>query len=69
MLYLSKMPDLAIDLLNGLLRYWPHSNSIKEMMFLSELLEVLEICEIHKLENYVDKLFRRLIKCIAEPHL
>jgi len=39
------------------------------MMFLNEILEVLEVCEITKLEPLVNKLFKRLIKCIAGPHL
>ena len=50
MLFLSKDPALAIHLVEGLLRYWPFANSAKEVMFLTELLEVLEVCEINKLE-------------------
>lgn len=69
MLFLSKDPSLAIPLVEGLLRYWPFANSAKEVMFLTELLEVLEVCEITKLEHLVNKLFKRLIKCIAGPHL
>ena len=39
-------------------------------MFLTELLEVLEVCELAKLDaNIVTKLFKRLIKCIAGPQL
>lgn len=69
MLFLSKDPSLAIHLVEGLLRYWPFANSTKEVMFLTELLEVLEVCEITKLEHLINKLFKRLIKCIAGPHL
>ena len=56
-------------LVEGLLRYWPFGNSVKEVMFLTELVEVLEVCEITKLEPLITKLFKRLIKCIAGPHL
>jgi len=56
-------------LVESLLRYWPIGNSVKEVMFLTELVEVLEVCEIAKLEPLVTKLFKRLIKCIAGPHL
>lgn len=56
-------------MVEGLLRYWPFANSAKEVMFLNELLEVLEVCEITKLEPLIPKLFKRLIKCIAGPHL
>jgi serine/threonine-protein phosphatase 2A regulatory subunit B' len=38
-------------------------------MFLQELLEVLDVCDISKLEPYIEKLFKRLIKSIASPHL
>ena len=69
MLFLSKDPNLAITLVEGLLRYWPFGNSIKEVMFLSELVEVLEVCAITKLEGIIGKLFKRLIKCIAGSHL
>jgi len=56
-------------LIEGLLRYWPFGNSAKEVMFLTEMLEVLEVCEITKLESLINKLFKRLIRCIAGPHL
>jgi serine/threonine-protein phosphatase 2A regulatory subunit B' len=56
-------------LVDGLLRYWPFGNSIKEVMFLTELVEVLEVCEIGKLESLIPRLFKRLIKCIAGAHL
>lgn len=56
-------------MVEGLLKYWPFGNSVKEVMFLTELVEVLEVCEITKLEPIITKLFKRLIKCIAGPHL
>lgn len=69
MLYVSKDPLLAFPLVEGLLKYWPFANFGKETHFLQELLEVLDVCDISKLEPYVDKLFKRLIKSIASPHL
>jgi len=69
MLFLSKDPSLAILLVEGLLRYWPFANSAKETHFLTELLEVLEVCDMTKLEPLIPKLFKRLIRCIAGPHL
>jgi len=56
-------------LVEGLLKFWPFANSAKEVMFLTEVLEVLEVCEITKLEPLVGKLFKKLVKCIAGPHL
>mmetsp|Transcript_22377 Transcript_22377/g.25899 ORF Transcript_22377/g.25899 Transcript_22377/m.25899 type:complete len:485 (+) Transcript_22377:37-1491(+) len=69
MLFLSKDPSLAIPLVDGLLRYWPFANSAKETLFLTELLEVLEVCDMIKLEPLIPRLFKRLNRCIAGPHL
>lgn len=38
-------------------------------MFISELIEVLETCEVQKLEPYIPKVFKRLVKCISGLHL
>ena len=69
MLFLSKDHGLAISLVEGLLRYWPFGNSPKETMFLTELQEVLEVCELSKLDPLVNKLFKRLVRCISGPQL
>eukprot|EP01016_Furgasonia_blochmanni_P038951 TRINITY_DN4773_c0_g1_i2.p1 TRINITY_DN4773_c0_g1~~TRINITY_DN4773_c0_g1_i2.p1 ORF type:complete len:554 (-),score=47.26 TRINITY_DN4773_c0_g1_i2:174-1835(-) len=69
MLFLSKDPSLSIPLVEGLLRYWPFANYHKEMTFLAELLEVLEVCDISKLEPVASKLFKRITKCIAGAHV
>jgi len=70
MLFLSKEPNLAFPLINGLLKYWPFANYTKETLFLSELLDILEVCcDVAKLEPLVPKIFKRIVKCIASPHL
>lgn len=69
MLFLTKDRTLAIPLLDGLLKYWPFANCIKETLFLTELQEVLEVCEVDKLEHLVLKLFRRIVRCIGGTHL
>ena len=69
MLFVSKDPNLAFSLIEGLLKYWPFASCGKEILFLDELVEVLDVCDIAKLEPYIDKLFKRLIKCIASPHI
>lgn len=68
MLFLSKDGSLAIPLVQGLLKYWPYGNNIKETFFLTELLEVLEVIDLPKLEPLIEKLFKRLIKCITGKH-
>ena len=69
MLFLSKDHSLALPLAEGLLRYWPFGNSPKEILFLTELQEVLEVCDSAKLEPIIPKLFKRLVKCISGPQL
>lgn len=69
MLFLSKDRTLAIPLLQGILKYWPFANYLKETLFLTELLEILEVCETDKISFLIPKLFKRLIKCISGNHL
>lgn len=69
MLFLTKDRTLALPLLEGLLRYWPFANSVKETLFLTELQEVLEVCEVDKIDQLVIKLFKRIVKCIGGIHL
>jgi serine/threonine-protein phosphatase 2A regulatory subunit B' len=52
-----------------LLKYWPFANCIKETLFLTELQEVLEVCEVDKVEHLINKLFKRIVKCIGGIHL
>jgi len=69
MLFLTKDRTLAIPLLEGLLKYWPFANCIKETLFLTELQEVLEVCEVDKVDHLINKLFKRIVKCIGGIHL
>lgn len=49
MLFLSKDPSLGLYLLDGLIKYWPFANSPKEVMFISELIEVLQASKVQEL--------------------
>ena len=69
MLFLTKDRTLALPLLEGLLKYWPFANCVKETLFLTELQEVLEVCEVDKIDALVGKLFKRIVKCIGGIHL
>jgi serine/threonine-protein phosphatase 2A regulatory subunit B' len=69
MLFLTKDRTLAIPLLEGLLKFWPFANCVKETLFLTELQEVLEVCEVEKVEPLILPLFKRIVKCIGGIHL
>ena len=68
-LFLTKDRTLAIPLLEGLLKYWPFANCVKETLFLTELQEVLEVCEVEKVKPLIPRLFKRIVKCIGGIHL
>ncbi|TYH12514.1 hypothetical protein ES288_A06G073300v1 [Gossypium darwinii] len=46
--FIDKDQKLADSVIKGLLKYWPVTNSQKELMFISELEEVLEYCILLK---------------------
>ena len=69
MLFLTKDRNLAIPLLEGLLKYWPFANAVKETLFLTELSEVLEVCDVQKVQPLIPKLFKRIVKSIGGDHL
>jgi len=41
--YLEKQVNLSIDLIKGLLKFWPLTCPAKEVIFISEIEEVLDI--------------------------
>jgi serine/threonine-protein phosphatase 2A regulatory subunit B' len=53
---------------NGLLRYWPKVNSPKEVMFLNELEEVLDIVDPAEFIKIQKNVFRQLARCVSSPH-
>ena len=69
MLFLTKDSSLSIFLLEGILKYWPFANYVKETLFLQELPEVFEFCDVEKIQPLVNKLFKRVIRCISGSHL
>jgi serine/threonine-protein phosphatase 2A regulatory subunit B' len=52
----------------GLLRYWPKVNSPKEVMFLNELEEILDVIEPQEFTKICVPLFQQLARSVASPH-
>ena len=46
--FVEKDPRLAEDVICCLLRFWPQTNSHKEVLFLGELEEVLELTQVQQ---------------------
>ena len=42
----TKVSTLSIPLLEGILKYWPFANYMKETLFLQELLEIFKFCGV-----------------------
>ncbi|CAM0954011.1 unnamed protein product [Alopecurus aequalis] len=66
--FLEKDPKLAGSIIIGLLRYWPVTNSQKEVMFLSEIEEILEATSMVEFQKCMVPLFRRIAHCINSSH-
>ena len=52
----------------GLLRYWPKTNSTKEVMFLNEVEDIFEVMDPNEFAKVQEPLFNQLAKSVASPH-
>lgn len=52
----------------GLLKYWPKTHSPKEVMFLNELEEILDVIEPVEFQKVMVPLFKQLARCVSSPH-
>jgi len=66
--FLEKDPSLTEEVIKGLLRYWPKVHSPKEVMFLNELEEILDVIEPAEFTKVMIPLFKQLAKCVSSPH-
>jgi len=66
--FLEKDPSLTVDVVKGLLRLWPKVNSPKEVMFLNEAEEILDIMEATEFPKVATPLFTQIAKCVGSPH-
>jgi len=66
--FVDKDPQLAVSVLQGMIKYWPIINSSKEVLFLNELEEVLELTQPDEFQSILVPLFKQLAKSIGSPH-
>ncbi|KAK7347444.1 hypothetical protein VNO80_21974 [Phaseolus coccineus] len=66
--FIDKDQRLASSVIKGLLKYWPVTNSQKELMFISELEEILEMTSMAEFQKIMVPLFRRMAKCLNSSH-
>ncbi|CAN1321786.1 Serine/threonine protein phosphatase 2A 57 kDa regulatory subunit B' theta isoform [Linum perenne] len=66
--FVEKDCKLADTVIRGLLKYWPVTNSTKEVLFLSELEEVLEATQPAEFQRCMVPLFRQISRCLSSSH-
>ncbi|KAJ3053096.1 hypothetical protein HK097_005039 [Rhizophlyctis rosea] len=66
--FLEKDPSLTEEVVCGLLRYWPKVNSPKEVMFLNEVEEILDVIEPQEFVKIQVPLFQQIARCVSSPH-
>ncbi|XP_057982799.1 serine/threonine protein phosphatase 2A 57 kDa regulatory subunit B' theta isoform-like [Malania oleifera] len=66
--FVEKDCKLADTVLRGLLKYWPITNSSKEVMFLGELEEVLEATQPPEFQRCMVPLFHKIGRCLSSSH-
>ncbi|KAJ1550148.1 Serine/threonine-protein phosphatase 2A 56 kDa regulatory subunit delta isoform, partial [Nowakowskiella sp. JEL0078] len=66
--FLEKDPALTVEVVCGLLRYWPKVNSPKEVMFLNEIEEILDVVEPQEFGKIQVPLFQQISRCVSSPH-
>lgn len=59
---------VCVQTVMALLKYWPKTHSPKEVMFLNELEEILDVIEPSEFVKVMEPLFRQLAKCVSSPH-
>ncbi|OQV13972.1 Serine/threonine-protein phosphatase 2A 56 kDa regulatory subunit gamma isoform [Hypsibius exemplaris] len=66
--YLEKDPNLSADLLHHFLRLWPKTDGAKEVMFLNELEELLDVLEPEQFAKIMVPVFSQLALSASSPH-
>lgn len=66
--FLEKDMSLTPDVIQGLLRYWPKTNSPKEVFFLNELEEIIEVIDNEEFKKIMNLVFDKLSSCVCSQH-
>ncbi|VBB32313.1 unnamed protein product [Acanthocheilonema viteae] len=66
--FLEKDPTLTEPVILSLLKFWPKVHSPKEVMFLNEFEEILDVIEPAEFQKVMIPLFQQLARCVSSPH-
>uniref|UniRef100_A0A8C9ZH90 Serine/threonine protein phosphatase 2A regulatory subunit n=1 Tax=Sander lucioperca TaxID=283035 RepID=A0A8C9ZH90_SANLU len=66
----AQVSDLFLQtpIIRGLLKYWPKTCTQKEVMFLGEIEEILDVIEPSQFIRVQEPLFKQIAACISSPH-
>uniref|UniRef100_A0A8C7FNS5 Serine/threonine protein phosphatase 2A regulatory subunit n=1 Tax=Oncorhynchus kisutch TaxID=8019 RepID=A0A8C7FNS5_ONCKI len=56
------------QVIRGLLKFWPKTCSQKEVMYLGEMEEILDVIEPTQFKKIQEPLFKQISRCVANPH-
>ncbi|XP_007451391.1 PREDICTED: serine/threonine-protein phosphatase 2A 56 kDa regulatory subunit alpha isoform [Lipotes vexillifer] len=56
------------QVIRGLLKFWPKTCSQKEVMFLGEIEEILDVIEPTQFKKIEEPLFKQISKCVSSSH-
>lgn len=66
--FIEKEPELVADVMQGLMRNWPKVNSVKEVIFLVEIEDALDVIDTADFESFMVPFFQKLSQCVSSPH-
>ncbi|KAI5480174.1 protein phosphatase 2 (formerly 2A), regulatory subunit B' [Pseudohyphozyma bogoriensis] len=66
--FLGKDASLTQEVVEGLPKYSPKVNSPKEVMFLNEVEEILDVIEPAEFQKIMNPLFGQLARCVSSQH-
>ena len=66
--WLAEPHSYPLQVVTSLLKFWPKINSPKEVMFLGEIEEILDIIDPGQFVLVQEVLFKQLSKCVSSPH-
>ncbi|NXE47560.1 2A5A phosphatase, partial [Casuarius casuarius] len=66
--FLEKDTTLTEPVIRGLLKFWPKTCSQKEVMFLGEIEEILDVIEPSQFKKIEEPLFKQISKCVSSSH-
>lgn len=63
--YIDRDAELAVPIINYLLKHWPRLASTREVMYLSEMEELVDVTDEREFRKVMVKLFKQLAICIT----